>query len=896
MGLSTGVRLGPYEILSLLGAGGMGEVYRARDIRLGRQVAIKTLPSHLTRDQEFRERFRREARTLSVLSHPNICTLHDSGQIGDVSFLVMEYLEGETLATRLARGPLPLPELLEIGCDAADALSKAHQCGIVHRDLKPANIMLTREGAKLLDFGLARDISTVVALAVSRAGETSAHAGPLSSEGRIIGTFQYMAPEQLQGRTADARSDVFNLGAVLYEAATGRAAFAGDSQASIIAAVLEKAPRPPRDLRKDMPPSLQAVVQRCLEKEPDRRWQCAADVGSELHRIAQAPERRAPATSLNQNLRERAVWIALCAVLLVASAIFGVRRPSARMAQPVVRSAVLPPDDARFAFVGDVGGPLVLSPDGRFLAFVADNAAGRNQLYVRPLGSTTARAISGSERAMFPFWSPDSRSLAFFADHKLRRVDISGGAPVTLCQVGEARGGAWSSRGMIVFASNFRGGLSKVSDQGGRPTLLTQLDEQYTTHRWPYFLPDGSHFLYLAANHNQQSEGAAIYYAALEGNLNKLLLHTKGNAVFGNEHVLFVNGTELLARRFDVKKGEFLGEAVSLAADVLYDAGIWRGMFTTSETALLAYQPGGIASDRSVLQWVDRSGKVMQQVGEKRSHNDVRLCSSGRWAMVVESSAGGGLVSTDLWVVNTANGEHRRLTFSGDVSYPVCSQDEQWVAYTRILPQEQGIYRRLVSGSGNEQLLLHTSDPVIASTWSADGKYLIFESEGGVAHTGRNLWLLPIEAGSGPRPLLQTNADESEAQVSPDDRWIAYTSTGSGQEEVYVSPFPSISTSRQISIAGGFSARWAANSKEIFYLGPDYTINDAQLRLSADHLDLAASTPLFRADLRSTTLLHTAWDVAPDGQRFLLNSPDEEPGKSVTLVQNWVEEVMPKHF
>jgi eukaryotic-like serine/threonine-protein kinase len=891
MRLSVGSRLGPYEILSLLGAGGMGEVYRARDVRLGREVAIKTLPSDLAHNREFRVRFEREARTLSALSHPNICTMYDIGEVGDVSFLVMEYLEGETLAARVVRKPLPLPELLEIGSDIADALSKAHQRGVMHCDLKPANVMLTRHGAKLLDFGIARDISTVVALAAT--AETRTRSGPLPSQGMIIGTFQYMSPEQLQGRAADARTDVFSFGAVLYEAATGRAAFAGDNQSTIIAAVLEKSPTPPRDLRKDVPPSLQAVVHRCMEKDPERRWQCAADVASELRRIAQAPERRAPVVSAKGTRRERIAWIACCAALLVASLMFGWRWRSGRMARRVVRSAVLAPDGTRFAFVGDVGGPPVLSQDGRFLAFVAANGAGENQLYVRPLGSNTASPISGSEGARFPFWAPDSRSLGFFADHKLRRVDIAGGAPVTLCEVDKARGGAWSSSGLIVFASNVRGALSKVSDQGGKPTPLTKLEEpQYTTHRWPYFLPDGNHFLYLAANHLQQSEGAAIYYAALDGSVNKVLLHTKGNAVFANEHVLFVNGTELLARRFDVKNGEFAGEAVSLASDVLYDPGVWRGMFTASEAALLAYQPGGIASDQSVLEWVDRSGKPKQQIGEKHSQTAVRLTSSGRWVMIIESSAPAG---ADLWVLNTANGEHRRLTFSGDVSSPVCSPDERWVAYTRESRQAQGIYRRLLIGDGSEEVLLHTSDPVIASTWSPDGKYLVFDRDTGAAHTGRDLWLLPIESERAPRPLLQTNADESEARVSPDGRWIAYTSTESGPQEVYISPFPSMSTKQQISTAGGFSARWRGDSREIFYLSPSFTVHAAQMQLAGDHFEVAEVTPLFRADLRSI-LLGSAYDVVPDGQRFLLNSPGEEHVGPVTLVQNWPVEVAPKEF
>jgi eukaryotic-like serine/threonine-protein kinase len=890
--LTKGTRLGEYEVESLVGYGGMGEVYRARDRRLDRDVAIKVLPRFLSSDPDRLRRFEQEARAAAALNHPNILAVYQMGTHEGAPYLVSELLKGETLREHVRRGPLELPRLLDYSVQIADGLAAAHGKGIVHCDLKPANLFVTHEGRiKILDFGLAK-------LTEPKPECTATTLGQQTEPGMVMGTLGYMSPEQLHGRPADARSDIFSLGTVLYEAATGKAAFAGESQASIIAAVLEKAPTPPRDLRKDVPPSLQAVVRRCLEKDPNCRWQCTADMASELRRIANAPERRAPAVSAKGNGRERIVWIACCGILLVASVVMGLRLPSARIAPPVVRSVVLPPEGARFAFVGDVGGPLVLSPDGRFLAFVAASAAGQNHLYVRPLESTAARAISGSEGAVFPFWSPDSQSLGFFAAGKLRRVDIAGGAPVTLCDVGNARGGTWSSSGVIVFASSARGALSKVSDQGGNPTLLTKLEEpQHTTHRWPYFLPDGNHFLYLAANHNQQSEGAAIYYSALDGSVNKLLLHTKGNAVFANEHVLFVNGTELLARRFDVKQGAFAGEAVSLAADVLYDPGVWRGMFTASQAALLAYQPSGTASDRSELEWVDRSGKLVQQVGEKHSQTAVRVSSSGHWAMIIESSAIEGKVlqartGADLWLLNTTNGEHRRLTFSGDVSSPVCSPDESWVAYTR---ESQGIYRRMVSGAGNEEVLLHAKDPVIASTWSPDTKYLVFERYTGAANTARDLWLLPIEGDRKPRPLLQTNGDQSEARVSPDGRWIAYTSDESGRTEVYLSPFPSMGAKRQISLAGGNFARWRGDSREIFYLSPDYTIQAAQVQLAGDHFDVTGVTPLFRADLRSI-LQSAAYDVAPDGQRFLLNSPGEEQAKPVMLVQNWPAELAPKQF
>jgi Tol biopolymer transport system component len=882
--LAKGTRLGEYEVESLLGYGGMGEVYRARDRRLDREVAIKVLPKFLSTDPDRLRRFEQEARAAAALNHPNILAVYQLGTYEGAPYIVSELLKGETLRDHVRRGPLEVPKLLDYSVQIADGLAAAHRKGIVHCDLKPENLFVTNDGfIKILDFGLAK-------LTQPKPECTATTLDQLTEPGMVMGTVAYMSPEQARGERLDARTDLFSFGTVLYEAATGKAAFPGDSQATIIAAVLEKAPTPPRQLRKDVPPSLQAVVHRCLEKDRDRRWQCAADMASELRRIANAPERRAPVASANRNRRERVVWIACCAVLLVASAVIGLRWPPAPIAQPVVRSAVLAPDGARFAFAGDIGGPLVLSPDGRSLAFVAANAAGQNQLYVRPLGSITARPISDSERAVFPFWSSDSKSLGFFADHKLRRVDIAGGVPVTLCEVGAARGGAWSSSGVIVFASSSRVPLSKVSDQGGKPTLLTKLEEpQYTTHRWPYFLPDGNHFLYLAANHHRQSEGAAIYYAALDGSVNKLLFHTRGNAIFANDHVLYVNRTELLARRFDVKTGEFAGEAVPVTADVLYDPGVWRGMFTASEAALLAYQTGGIASNSSVLQWVDRNGKPMQQAGGKHSQTTVSLSSTGHWAMIIEASTP---AASDLWLLNTASGEQRQLTFSGDVSSPVCSPDERWVAYTR---ESQGIYRRLTSGAGDEEVLLHTSDPVIASTWSPDGKYIVFERDTGAAPTGRDLWLLPMEGEGAPRPLLQTNADEFEARVSPDGRWIAYTSMEDGQSKVYLSRFPSMTGTRQISLAGGTSVRWRGDGREIFYVDPDNTVHAAQMQLAGDHVDVTGVTPLFRADLRSI-VQGTAYDVAPDGQRFLLNSPGEEQVKPVILVQNWPAEIASKRF
>jgi eukaryotic-like serine/threonine-protein kinase len=884
MALSAGARLGSYEITGTLGAGGMGEVYRALDTRLDRIVAIKTLPSHLAHDSEFRRRFEREARTLSSISHPNICTLYDIGEHAGVSFLVMEYLEGETLATRLRQGPLPIRELLAIGVETANALGQAHHKGVVHRDLKPANIMLTRNGAKLLDFGLARDISTAVAVAATPSEPTQL--GAITMRGTIVGTFQYMSPEQLHGREADARSDVFAYGAVLYEMATGRAPFSGDSQASIIAAVLERAPSPAHDLRHSLPPSLEALIHRCLEKDPGCRWQCASDLASELSRIAHNPERRRTLPQARRiGLGERFAWTAVC-LLLLSALLFAVHMVRSNYPALPIRASVLPPEGVRFAFIGDVGGPVVISPDARFLAFAATGSDGVNHLFLRPLSASRAREIQGTEHASFPFWSPDSHSLGFFADRKLKRVEVSGGAPVTICAVGDSRGGAWG-RGTILFAPHWRGELFQVPDTGGTIHPVTRLDEAlHTTHRWPFFLPDGKHFLYVAANHTQSSEGADIYLSKVGGGINKLLLHTQGNAVFANGYVLFVNGTELLARPLDTGTAEFRGEAVALAEDVLYDPGIWRGIFAASDTGVLTYQPGGVASDMSQLQWLDRTGRVIANLGERHAQFSVRLSHNSHYAVVEDSSAGSG---PDAWIINTASGERRRLTFSGDVAAPVWSNDDRWVAYTRN-GRQQGIYRKLVNGDGNEEMLLSTSSASIVTDWSPDGSYMLLVLDSGSSKTGRDLWLLPLSDEHKPRPLLQTRADESEGQISPDGHWIAFTSNESGRTEVYVAPFPTIARKWQISNSGGFSPKWRGDGKELFFLTPDYSMTSAEVNFKNGQFEVVNTSTMFVAGLRAI-LRGTAYDAAANGRSFLINSPDREQSKPVTLIQNWLAEI-----
>jgi predicted Ser/Thr protein kinase len=522
MTLAQGTRLGPYEILASVGAGGMGEVYRARDTRLDRTVAIKVLPSHLSSNPEIRQRFDREARTISSLSHPHICALHDVGHQDGIDYLVMEFLEGETLTDRLSRGALPAEQVLRYSIEIADALDKAHRQGIVHRDLKPGNIMLTKSGVKLVDFGLAKlaaagPANTSVSILPTQAGMN------LTQEGTILGTFQYMAPEQLEGKEADARSDIFAFGAVLYEMATGKKAFSGKSQASLIASILSAEPPPISSVQPMTPPALDRVVKTCLAKDPDDRWQTAHDVMLQLKWIAEGGSQAGVPAPLVARRRghERLAWgvAAVLAVSTIALAAVQLARP--RAAVRVVRSSLLPPEKTTYHFIGDAAGPPAVSPEGLQIAFTARDSSGKSLLWVRSLDSPVPRAVAGTEDAMYPFWSPDSKFIGFFAGGKLKKIEASGGPAFALCDAGDARGGTWNKDGVIVFEPHFRDPLFRVPATGGKAAPVTKFDEsrRETTHRFPFFLPDGSHFLYLAGSHavGTESELHAIYLGSLDG-------------------------------------------------------------------------------------------------------------------------------------------------------------------------------------------------------------------------------------------------------------------------------------------------------------------------------------------------------------------------------------------
>ena len=628
MTLAAGSRLGPYEVLSPLGAGGMGEVYKARDTRLERTVAIKVLPSHLSSSPEVRQRFEREAKTISQLSHPHICALYDVGNQDGVEYLVMEYLEGETLAERLVKGPLPTEQTLRYGIEMADALDKAHRQGIVHRDLKPGNVMLTRSGVKLLDFGLAKAVHPASSVSAMTSIPTEGPA--LTAEGTILGTFQYMAPEQLEGREADARSDIFAFGAVLYEMATGQKAFSGRSRASLIGAILKDEPPPISAVQPMTPPALDRVVKTCLAKDPEDRWQTARDLALELKWITEGGSQAgiaAPAPA--QRSRERVAWI-LAALLGIALAVTLplsiLRRPRGASEGRNLKMSILPPEKAAFQ-----PGMIAISPDGSRLTFAAASAEGKNLLWIRPLDALEAKPLAGTDGSYLPFWSPDSRLIAFFAEGKLKKIEASGGPPQSLCDVRSGRGGTWSREGVIVFAPTPSGGLFRVSAAGGPVTPVTTLDSsrQENSHRWPVFLPDGRHFIYFARS--RQKENRAIYVGSVDSKETRPLMSGNSNVLFAPSsagasegYLLFEREGFLMARRFDAAALRLEGDPLTVAERVRGSDPLTAGNFTVSQTGVLAYGKGTQIGYRQLV-WLDRSGKQLGSIGAPGIYLDVNL-------------------------------------------------------------------------------------------------------------------------------------------------------------------------------------------------------------------------------------------------------------------------------
>lgn len=885
MSLPSGARLGPYEIRELLGAGGMGEVYHARDTRLGRTVAIKVLPPSLSADPDFRRRFAREALAVSSFSHPNVCALYDVGHQDGTDYLVMEYLDGETLSARLKKGPLPLDQILRYAIEISNALEAAHRRGIVHRDLKPGNIFLTKTGAKLLDFGLA------TLKAGPSAGEDAGEEQRLTRAGMVLGTLHYLAPEQIEGKEADPRTDIFALGVVLYEMSARQAPFAGKSQSAVMAAIVGLEPPPVREIRPELPASLERLIKLCLAKDPDERWQSAHDLALELASAGEAGAEAAQPKARPRRVAAKIAWALTTIILILAAAAAGFegsrywRKPAPPPAPWV--AAVLPPENATFDSSGFDAGPVAISPDGRSLVFAASAQGGATRLWVRSLGSAAARPLAGTEGASYPFWSPDSQSIGFFAGRKLERIDAAGGAPQVLCAAPAGRGGTWNRSGEIVFAPSVVGPLQKVSALGGNAVNVTTTNEvNGLSHRWPWFLPDGQHFLFHAGNpRGATSPADGIYIASLSGGPARRILRVRSNAVFENGYLLYLQDRTLTAQAFDTQTMTLGGNPQRLAQHVAFESGKLHGVFSVSANGVLAFQTSPSIGGTQLV-WYGQQGGKLTAMDSSLSYYSPEIAPDGKTLAVdiLEPSTG----NVDLWLYNLATGLKTRFTFGASVNMaPVWSPDGRQIAFSSNRQGYFDLFMKAVGANLDPKLLFRSDTNKIPTSWSPDGAYLAFDERSPSGGTRTNIGLLSL-SGTDPKPvtLMGSGADEREAQFCPVGHWIAYTSDETGRDEVYVTSYPQAANRWQVSVAGGESPRWSGDGRTLYYLSLDRQMMAASVIPGPSVFQVGAVQALF-ATRASLEPMAAPFAVTKDGKRFLINTlPDPNPAP-LTLLVHW---------
>ena len=901
MPLSSGAKLGPYEIQSPLGAGGMGEVYRARDMRLDRTVAIKVLPSHLSSSPELKERFRREARSISSLNHPNICTLHDIGQQDGVDFLVMEYLEGETLQQRLRRGALPLKQVLEYGTQIAEALDRAHQCGIVHRDLKPGNIILTKSGAKLLDFGLAKPVAALVA-GVSATGSLTpstptlsvasmmSRPDPLTQQGTVVGTFQYLAPEVLQGKDADARSDIFALGSVIFEMISGKPAFSGKSQLSVITAILEKEPEPIPEVAAP----LQHVVHTCLGKDPSERWQTAREVARELRWAAQAGTEPA-ASGADAIPRFRLFGFGAVAGLSIAAVIiFAVLY----MTKPVTGSRLLVsliPPTGVFPDTWGRNGPPQISPDGQSVAFVGckNESASRSiagnrdcSIWLQSLRSTEAREIAGTNSGYGLFWSPDGRDIGFFSDGKLKRVAADGGPVQIVCNAEDGRGGSWGTKGTIIFAATRGSPIFRVPAEGGTPVAITSSRPALNlsdlgSHRWPYFLPDGEHFLYLNAPAGACSEGDEIHFASLDSKQDVTVMQACTSVAFSDGYLIYWRDGNLVERGFDPRRGVVSAAPLAIVEHAAFDSSFGFSPFSASQDGKLLYVAGQ-GPIGAQLVWYDRTGKTLGMLGEAIAYSSVAVSPDG--SRVVADSQLQRIMLLD------SRGTRTLATVAGHFgTYPAWSADGRFVYFTSYENGEYSISAIAADGAASPEKLVTLEKGQLGAVFlatSSDGKYLAFARLDQAAKM--SLYVVELQGDRKPHLFLPPAANGSAPAFSPNGKWLAYESTQNGRNEVYVTPFPDGGAQYQISTNGGERPAWSHTGKEIFYR-ENLRMMSVKVNTLGPKIELGNPEPLFEVAARN---LNGRWYAVSADGRFLMNTtPASAQTRRFELLFNWHAEL-----
>jgi Tol biopolymer transport system component len=900
-------RIGPYELRSLIGAGGMGEVYLARDTRLGRDVAIKMLPPGVAHDAERIRRFQREARTLASLNHPNIAHVYGVEDTADNGALVMEFVEGPTLADRIARGPVPPDEALPIARQIAEALEYAHERGIVHRDLKPANVKLTPDGSvKVLDFGLAKalapdlsakegsgtfDSPTVCYDGVEgpAAAVDSPGPDPLTTRlGTVLGTTSYMAPEQARGRTVDRRADIWAFGCVLFEMLTGRRAFVGNTTSDTVAAILTSSTDVAL-LPRETPASVRLLLARCLERDPRRRLRDIGEARVLLEDTAagkDAPAIRDEAASpVGRHAGWRPIaWVLAALALVGIAAMVGMTRRTGG-ALPPLQADLAPPPQSHFQLRGDMAAPPVLSPDGSHLAFGATET-GRGRLFVRSLAAGEVRALDGTDEATFPFFSPDGRSIGFFAGGKLKRIAVDGGSPLTVCDAPNGRGGAWAPDGTIVFSPGFRTALARVRATGSTPEPLTTLDAaRHSTHRWPSITADGRHVVYFAATHVFQSGDAnQLRIVGLDGGNDRVLLSAQGSGEVVGPLLLFPRESTLVAQRLDVEQARLEGEPRVVASGVLVDSSTWRSVFSVSADRLVL-APSAIGED-SRLTRVDRAGRTLAEIAAGAPFRDIRLSPDGRRLIAIRGAPG------DLWLFDLERGTSSRFTVEPtNEEVALWSRDGRWVFYmtTRSEERRGRLYRKDAGGAGQTELLFQTTDrrDIYPTDISRDGSQLLVQI--GTSPFLDDSAISVLSLGDTPTltPLVTGPYAVRGATYSPDGRWIAYTSSESGTPQVYVVPAPGAAATGkwQVSVDSGNSPLWSSDGRELFFVDNASALRSASVGTEGrESLRFSTPVPLFSATFSAEG---RAVAAMPDGQSFLVNHRGDAQLEMLRLVQQW---------
>ena len=888
MGLSPGTKLGPYEIEGPLGAGGMGEVYRARDTRLERAVALKVLPEAFACDAQRMARFEREAKVLASLNHPNIASIYGIEESTGARALIMELADGATLAERIKRGALPLDEALGTARQISEGLEYAHERGIIHRDLKPSNVKLTPDGqVKILDFGLAK------ALAVEDPEQDSQDSPTLSAAatraGVLLGTAAYMSPEQARCKRVDRRADIWAFGCVLYEMLSGASAFGGETISDTLAAVIRCEPEW-RSLPNSVPQGIRQLLHCCLRKDLKRRLQAIGDARVTIEDVLAGEPDGGPfvaSAAVRSNRWERIAWatavslLAAAALLLEIGYVFRAPKPGS----PVI-SQIVPPENTKFILTGLSAGPPVLSPDGSLLAFTARGADGKQPLWVRSLIGGTQTQLAGTEGATFPFWSPDSQSLGFFANGKLLRIDASGGPTLAICDTASGRGGSWGNDGTILFAA-LAGPILRVQASGGSPQPVTKLNESRTefSHRWPEFLPDSKHFLFL--NQAAAAGKTAIFVGSLDGPDATLLFRNESSATYAAPgYLLFVREGTLMAQAFEVKTLKLSDDAVPLAAHNVVDSNttIRRGDFSASQTGMLIY--GSASVSESQLLWFDRNGKPAAQTGTADVYGFPRISPDGGKLAVSKAS---GTSSSSVWIFDLDRGTSSRLTFSpGRNDSPTWSPDGKSVAVTTTQGGNRRIYQQSADGTGTATPLVASEGDTILPSWSSDGRYVLFQTHTNQSNSPWEIWAQPLFGDRKPFPVAQNPQFlRGDPTLSRNDEWLAYDSDESGRPEVYLTTFLRDGGKWQISTNGGSCPRWRADGRELFYMSLDNRIMSVAITEQASRVVTGKPQPLFQAN-PVPAAPECMYDVAPRGEKFVVATLAIEQGSQpLTLVANW---------